>query len=562
MVCFAQMARTIADRQQNLFCSYYTDSDPIRGYMLSRIGLEEGLSVLEPSAGDGAFVESLLETGVRLQLCCIDKDPKAVSRLKVKFGDAVQVIKADTILDTLDGDGGVLEKLGLPVRFQRIIGNPPYGGWLDHGTRAALKKSFPNFHVRETYGLFLVKCLHLLGQEGIMSFILPDTFLAVAAHRRLRELLLRHTEIIEIVTLPSKLFPGVAFGYSDLCIITVRKPQSYPDPDHSFRIVAVSSTSELEALTAGPVERNGASILQRSLLQRPEARIWTSPEVDLEAIIHGAKLHLGDVAECRTGIYTGDNKRFIRLVEGFQGRGDYYLKAALNDVCTRVLSCEEMTGGISDRPSWVPIVKGGSYRFHQPDMWAVDWSREAVAYYKQDDKARFQNSDYYFRQGIGVPMVTSTRVNAFLLGCRVFDQSAVGIFPKRSEWLYPLLVLLNSGYATRLLKEAINPTANNSANYLKKLPLPNATAAELRKLEALGRLIGRKRVHGKGSDAEELEAEELASALYRRQQLPTTPGTWSDSVAQGVDTPLFACLREKRRSYGSNEQGRTGSATE
>jgi hypothetical protein len=189
-------------------------------------------------------------------------------------------------------------------------------------------------------------------------------------------------------------------------------------------------------------------------------------------------------------------------------------------------------------------------------MWAVDWGTAAISHYKDDGKARFQNSDYYFREGIGVPMVTSTRINAFLLGRRVFDQSVVGIFPRRREWLFPLLVLLNSDYATRLLKEAINPTANNSANYLKKLPLPNATAAEMRELGALGRLIVRKRGRGLPTEAEEQEAEEMGSGLYRREQLPTKPGTWSDAVALNADTPLFPCLREKPRSYGSKQRGR------
>lgn len=555
-VFLRQMARTVADRRQNLFCPYYTDSDPIRGYMLSRLGLETGQSVLEPSAGDGAFVAALLETGLGLKVYCIDKDPAAVERLGGRFGDSVQVIKGDTILDALDGAEGLLTKRGLPRRFERIVGNPPYGGWLDYDTRAALKKSFPGYHVRETYGLFFLRCLDLLSPNGVLCFIVPDTFLAVGAHRPLRELLLRRTEIVEVVTLPSKLFPGVAFGYSDLCIITMRKPRGFPDPEHSFRMAAVKTSAELEALAAAPVRETGTLVLQRALLQRPSARIWTSSEVDLEKLIHGAQLHLGDVAECRTGIYTGDNRRFIRLVEGFQSRGDYYESAALEAICRRPLSRKEMLGGIAAEPSWVPIVKGGSHRFHQPDMWAVDWCTTAISYYKDNRKARFQNSDFYFREGIGVPMVTSSRVNAFLLGRRVFDQSVVGIFPKRREWLFPLLVLLNCDYTTRLLKQAINPTANNSANYLKKLPLPNATASEMRELGAFGKLIVRKRGRGLATEAEEQEAEEMACALYRREPLPTKAGTWSDSVALSADTPLFPCLREKPRSYGSKLRGR------
>jgi hypothetical protein len=529
--------------------------------MLSRLAVLNGMRVLEPSAGDGAFVEALLGAGLDLCMCCIDKNPEAVRKLRDRFGGRIQAAVADTILDQLGGEEGILRKLNLPTRFDRIIGNPPYGGWLDYHVRADLKRAFPDFHVRETYGLFFVRCLELLDVEGVLSFIVPDTFLIVGAHRPLRELLLKRTEIVEIVTLPSKMFPRVAFGYSGLCIITLRKPRGLPDSGHSFRIVAVSTTHELDALARGRNEGTSTTVLQRVLLQRPEARIWTSREPDLEALIHAGRLRLGDVAECRTGIYTGDNKRFIRAIEGHGCRGEYYGEVARGSACTRILVPSEMSAGISDGPSWIPLVKGGSSRFFQADNWAIDWSKQAVAHYKEDSKARFQNSDFYFREGIGVPMVTSTRINAFLLGRRVFDQSVVAIFPRRREWLFPLLVILNSAYATRLLKEAINPTANNSANYLKQLPLPNATAVELRKLGALGRLIFRRLSHAKTSEVEVREAEEFACSLYGREQLPTTPDTWSNFAGSSGDTPLLPCLREKPRSYGSNRRGRKASRT-
>ena len=51
----------------------------------------------------------------------------------------------------------------------------------------------------------------------------------------------------------------------------------------------------------------------------------------------------------------------------------------------------------------------------------------------------------------------------------VFDQSIVGIFPKDSSRLYYLLALMNSDTINDLV-HAINPTANNSSNYIKQLP--------------------------------------------------------------------------------------------
>jgi hypothetical protein len=551
------MARTVEDRRENVLCAFYTHSDPIRSYMMSRLALADGQFVLEPAAGDGAFVEALHEAQFNLHICCLDKNPVAIKQLRDRFGDTVQALCADTILSSLAGDSGMLLRNGLPEKFDRIVGNPPYGGWLDYETRATLKKAFPDFHVRETYALFILRCLELLKNDGVLSFIVPDTFLTVAAHRRLREVLLKRTEILEIVTLPSKLFPGVAFGYSNLCIITIRKPWTLPDENHEFRVIAVRSADELESLAHSENAGTSVTVLQRKILQRLDLRIWTSGEQHVESVLHSAKLRLGDVADCKTGIYTGDNKRFIRALAGASVRGDYYESVPQTQVCWRPLNQPEMAQGLADGPTWIPIVKGGSHRFVQKTSWVLDWCGSAIAFYRNDAKARFQNSEFYFREGIGVPMVTSTRINAFLIERRVFDQSVVGIFPNRREWTFPLLVILNSQFATKLLKEGINPTANNSANYLKKLPLPKLTASELRELGALGQLITKKRARALSTETEEQSADELVAGYYQRETLTTTQDTWSDLAASDADTPLFPCLREKPHSYRSKRPSRT-----
>ena len=66
-------------------------------------------------------------------------------------------------------------------------------------------------------------------------------------------------------------------------------------------------------------------------------------------------------------------------------------------------------------------------------------------------------------------MVKSSRINAFVMENRVFDQSIVGIFPKdESKFLY-LLGFMNSETANKII-HLINPTANNSSNYIKQIP--------------------------------------------------------------------------------------------
>lgn len=106
--------------------------------------------------------------------------------------------------------------------------------------------------------------------------------------------------------------------------------------------------------------------------------------------------------------------------------------------------------------------------------WFVNWSAEAVNHYNNDKKARFQNSQFYFKQGIVLPMVKSSMIRATLISNMVFDQSVVGVFPKQEKYTLFLLGLLNSDIVRDIIT-TINPSANNSANYIKKIPviIPN-----------------------------------------------------------------------------------------
>jgi hypothetical protein len=69
-------------------------------------------------------------------------------------------------------------------------------------------------------------------------------------------------------------------------------------------------------------------------------------------------------------------------------------------------------------------------------------------------------------------MVSSSAITGALIDFRLFDQSIVGIFPK-SEHQHLLMYLLgffNSKVCNNLIR-TINASANNSSNYIKKLPI-------------------------------------------------------------------------------------------
>lgn len=445
------------------FCSYYTNSNEIISYMIKRIKISANDFILEPSAGEGVFIDEILKTKLPVQIDALDIDKKVISVLKKKYqgNNSITARKIDTLLDCFETVGG---------HYDKVIGNPPYGAWQDYDKRILLKKKYPDQYVKETYSLFLLRCINILKMGGRLSFIIPDTYMFLNSHSRLRELLLTSTKIEEIIIFPSRFFPGVSFGYSNLSIITLERCTKEVALNNTIRIVqGFQSSDEFKFLFGKeklPAHLSEFIRKQEDVLNCEQHRFILADNKITNAINRASK-RLGDVACVVTGFYTGDNKKFIRaLDDNVKGSKNYY-KIDLS----LVFPCSSIEGIKNVSEGYVPYVKSTSstryYRLN--DEWFVRWDKDTIKHYKNNEKSRFQNSSFYFRTGVAIPMIKSNNIRAFLLENRVFDQSIVGIFPKDESRLYYILAIMNSDIVNRLI-HVINPTANNSANYIKQIP--------------------------------------------------------------------------------------------
>ncbi len=456
--------------------------------MVNRLMLSNNDVVLEPSAGEGIFIDEILKNDIPVQIDALDIDKKAISTLKRKYqgNSSVTVRETDTLLDEhLDAFGIPeiwLKKTDTLVdtqldcfeiiggHYDKVIGNPPYGAWQDYEKRDLLKKKYPGQYVKETYSLFLLRCVSVLKTGGRLSFIIPDTYMFLNLHSKLRKLLLTSTKIEEIIIFPSKFFPGISFGYSNLSIITLERTEKEVALDNTIRIVkGFRSVTEFQSLCLKeklPAHLSTYMLKQSDVLNCEQHRFILA-DTSVTDTINKASTSLGDVADVVTGFYTGDNKRFIRVLDdNVKGSKGYdKIDPSLIFPCTSISGIEDVSEG------YVPYVKSASSnRYYRPnDEWFVRWDKESIDFYNGNKKTRFQNSSFYFHTGVAIPMVKSSKIRAFLLENRVFDQSIVGIFPKDCSKLYYILAIMNSDIINSLI-HTINPTANNSANYVKQIP--------------------------------------------------------------------------------------------
>lgn len=483
---------------------HYTNAEDIQHVMSELLGDVTGQVVLDPAVGHGALLKGL--KGKPRAIDGVDVNEASLELAKTSQPHEINTVSADFI------DLFVVNPLErtskLRTQYDAVIANPPYGLKMSIEYRKAIKRAHPEVYARESYGLFLHFALQLLKDGGRYVFIVPDTFIHSTNHKPLRKMLVERGAPTHIIQFPSRFFETVNFGYANFCIIAgnaraLRRNDS----------IVWKDLTEAKSLLPDVLKSSQDRVSGEELSQTAHGG-WLHPKNRTSLSAVNCTRRLGDLAECRTGIYSGDNGRFFGFDEAMQRvRGAGHPIEWSVSVAERKLTAEEQENGIDCGPTYVPLVKGGHRHPIEQTQWAINWSKDAVNFYRNDKKARLQNSRFYFRKGVGVPMVTSGRISASYFENAIFDQGVVGIFPYDEGMLSFLLVYLNSEFVSGL-KRSLNASANNSANYLKKLPVPEVKESVKKEADEI---IAQARIAG--WDATEDRRRELVSALTNPNML-------------------------------------------
>lgn len=435
-----------------VFQQYFTDSPKLVKFMQSKLSLEKGGWLLEPAAGHGALLDGVQNYG-NVRVIAYDIDAECANHLAHRY-PSIEVHSNDFLYSQED------------KKFNFILANPPYSSKLSAEERKELKAMYPCSMPKEVYSTFLLKSLDLLENEGELCFIIPATFLYSHTLEKLRGVIISNFSLESVDVIPSRLFPGISFGYADLCIIKIVNTCKL---SQSIKFKYARNLDELfsKEYTTVPKE----SLLDVYYSQKHSCA--ASPHIKVSN-----SQCVSDIASTATGFYSGDDKRWYKVSGCNQKYQKTYPIIRDTEIFTGRVSREIIDGIKDSDPHYIPVLKGGGWQYKKPTQWYTDWSESAVSLYKEERKARFQNADKYFLMGIGVPMVKSKLMCASLIEGALFDQSIVGIFPRDASLTYYLLAFFNSQVCHELISR-INPSANNSAKYIQKIPFISPSSYEL-----------------------------------------------------------------------------------
>ncbi|HEX4760613.1 MAG TPA: N-6 DNA methylase, partial [Thermoleophilaceae bacterium] len=464
--------------------------------LVSDLPLGSSTRVLEPSFGAGAFLLPLIAR-------MTDHMSYARAMRDCVFGVELDPALYERTLAAIEARWGPLPpghhlhcgdyfRFEPEARFDLIVGNPPFGGTFDAGIEDALDGRFGSYGghklKKETYSFFVAKALDELAPGGRLRFICSDTFLTIKTMRGLRELLLDSGSVT----------------VADL-------PGSFEETAQPMVV--------LDLLLGEPAD--GAALrgqwLPRAAMEQTQNLSWG---LRAEHAPYFAGRALSDFVVATGGMTIGKNDLFVRAIqpggtieephefEFFERPitvDGEVARARLNRLSPklRARAAEQERRGDTRRavraptrarpkriqlphPDYRPYNKARSARLYAEPSHVVYWrdDGDAVLTFKRDGPWYLHGvggQPFFGREGITWQLV-APRINArYLPPGFILDSGAPCAFlrdgvPRRE--LFVVLGWLQTGLATRLLKEVINHTRNIQGKDIERLPYPHWVPAD------------------------------------------------------------------------------------
>lgn len=286
--------------------SYYTPKNIVDDIVSEYV--KENCKVLDPCCGTGQFLLNASEFIKNPNgIYGFDIDPIAVfiSKLNliIKYkalNFSPRIFQKDTLLEF---DNSTLFSTNeYPFKYDLIMTNPPWGLHFENKTLNALKSICPHINSLESFSYFLSKSIDLLEENGILSFILPESILNIKVHNDIRRTILKNTSILKIVKL------GRAFTNVFTNVIRIDLKKTEPKKNHKINIAS------------------------DFIFNIEQYRFWSNPDLifDIDAndfdkeiiekVFYMKYSTLKNKAEWALGIVTGDNKKFLHSTKhnGFE----------------------------------------------------------------------------------------------------------------------------------------------------------------------------------------------------------------------------------------------------
>lgn len=262
-------------------------------------------SILEPSCGDGVFIDSLQKRGLLSSanhVTAVEIEPDEAEKVRARYASFPNVD-----VRVADFFNFYHEALGSHT-YDLIVGNPPYirYQYLTEQQRA-LQSDILTSHGMKANKLinawvaFVVACVQLLSDKGVIAFVIPAEILQVAYAEDLRLYLSTHLAKITLITFEQLVFPDIE---QEVVVFIGEKGAE----EKGIRILELDDLSGFEQLD---IDNNGFQKLQH-VREKWTKYFVTASEMELiQSVREDPRFsRFAEYGIINVGITTGNNAYF------------------------------------------------------------------------------------------------------------------------------------------------------------------------------------------------------------------------------------------------------------
>ncbi|WP_179367628.1 Eco57I restriction-modification methylase domain-containing protein [Winogradskyella forsetii] len=280
--------------------SYYTPSflaDFVSKRVLTYFESRKRISILEPSVGDGAFVDSLKSfQDLSIKLDAVDINANELKKAAIRWKKRNSNFKE---IDFLEFN---------PKRhYSAVIGNPPYvkknilsDEQIEMSKEIHNQAKLSEATSKNIWVTFLIKSIGLLQKNGVLAFVLPSELLQVQFAEEIREYLKKEFDRIEIFTFNDLMFE--CKGQDTIVLFAYKK--------HIIKGEFFANIENQKNLEDESFILRKNDILIESKVKWTHHFLSSDELIFLENIKNSLKL-VSDYSDSKPGIVTAANKFFI-----------------------------------------------------------------------------------------------------------------------------------------------------------------------------------------------------------------------------------------------------------
>ena len=148
--------------------------------------IKDGISILEPSCGSGEYITQLHELYPNSNITGVELNEQIYNKISSMNDIHNITIHNEDFIKYKDDN-----------KYDLIIGNPPY---FVMKKKEVEDKYYNYFEGRPNiFLLFIIKCLNMLKDDGILSFVLPKNFLNSLYYNKTREFINKNYTIVNVI---------------------------------------------------------------------------------------------------------------------------------------------------------------------------------------------------------------------------------------------------------------------------------------------------------------------------------------------------------------------------